>query len=670
MVSAPLVEVELSFPGYNRKTELAVVDSLPIPGIDGILGNDMLDDKGRELFPILSLNTCPVAVTTRAAAKAADLLHDDDYDDLHLSSLAVEVERPGSVVGSSDKIFGKVLKPDWDRPRFIEAQKEEFNFELGDTSDLTKPRFCVVKNVLYRVSRPSSHDLSVTSRNEQIVVPTQFRDSVLKLAHEDSFSGHFGVWKTFSRLAKYFWWPGLKSSVKHFVSSCEVCQVMGKPNQTIPKAPLNPIPAIGEPFVELVIDVVGPLPRTKSGFTHLLTVMDRASRYPDAFPMKRITSRAVFEKLIEFFLSIWCCSFELVFGHKVRGPLEIVHEMIESGQRGEINVGEFVETLKSKLSTAWKFARENLASSQAVMKLNYDKKTKVSSDALFDNVQNLEILKGGLEHLETYQRNDILELIFAFPELFQNAPGRTSLLQHDVDVGSASPVKQSPYRLNPIKRDIVEKEIKYMLEHDLIQPSVSPWSSPIVLVKKSDGKFRMCVDYRKVNTSTKNDSFPLPRIDDCLDQIGSSKFITKLDLLKGYWQVPLSTRAREISAFVTPFGLYECKVMPFGMKNAACTFQRLMNRVICGLEGVEIYIDDLVVYSNDWRTHMIRLRKVFEALRAAGLVVNLGKCEFGKARVCYLGHEVGLGLVAPKQANIEAIINLKRPCNVREVRRF
>ncbi|XP_066945203.1 uncharacterized protein [Macrobrachium rosenbergii] len=808
VVSAPLVEVRLSFPGYDNVTELAVVGSLPVPGIDGILGNDMLDAKGCEIFPILSVHACPVAaVTTRAAAKAADLITDDD--DLMLGSLEVDVERPGSVVSSSGS-SNDLLKPGWDRLAFIRAQKEEFNFELGDLSDLTKPKFGILNGVLYRFSRLPTEDLGQTFRIEQIVVPTPFHDYVLKLAHHNSFSGHFGVWKTFQNLAKGFWWPGMKSSVKLFVKQCEACQVMGKPNQPIPKAPLHPIPAIGEPFAELVVDVVGPLPKTKTGYglprviqtdcgTNFTSKVFRgkcdelAIHHTTSVPyhpesqgvverfhqtLKSILKKHCYEqgdewdKALPFALfalhshsnaSTGVAPFELVFGHKVRGPLEIFGELLETGQKGDLPIGEFMESLKNRLSSAWAFAQENLKCSQALMKYNFDKKTKVRSfepgemvlvlsmdpdnfleprykgpwkvlrklsevnyeieapgtrrkcrvfhinrlrayhckdlnplaivyesvaeavelpledsedilcqvpsDALFGNLQNLEVLREGLDHLDLDQKNDILNLIASFPDLFQDSPGRTHFLQHDVDVGNASPVKQSPYRLNPVKREIVEEEIKYMLDHDLIQPSVSPWSSPIVLVKKADGKFRMCVDYRKVNAHTKNDSFPLPRIDDCLDQIGSAKFITKLDLLKGYWQVPLSDRAREISAFVTPFGLYECKVMPFGMKNAACTFQRLMNRVICGLEGTEIYIDDLVVYSNDWQTHIFRLRKVFEALRAAGLVINLGKCEFGKAKVVYLGHEVGLGQVAPRQANLEAIINLKQPSNIREVRR-
>ncbi|XP_068215827.1 uncharacterized protein [Palaemon carinicauda] len=573
VVSAPLVEVEAFFPGYHKVTELAVVEKLPIPGIDGILGNDMLDAQGYEIFPIVSVTASHVAITTRASAKAAAALQNED--NLNFNSLEVDVERPGSVGSGSSSFINKIFKPDCNRVSFIEAQKAEFNYELGGTDDLTKPRFCVIRGLLYRVSRPVDHGLNQISQAEQIVVPSKYQNDVLSLAHEDSFSGHFGVCKTHSRLAKYFWWPGLKSSVKKFVGSCETCQIMGKPNKPIPEAPLHPIPAIGDPFTELVVDVVGPLPRTKSGFIYLLTIMDRASRFPEAFPMRKITSKVVFEKLIEFFsryglprkIQIDCgtkftskvfkgiAPFELIFGHKVYGPLEIFHKLLEVSHKKELNVGEFVEDLRRRLSAAWKLGQNNLVLSQASMKRNYDKKSKtrsfepgelvlvlstdsdnlleprykgpwkvlrklsdvnyeveapgtkrkcrlfyinrlksytvgrldplaivyepvslvldhtleepadlfcqVSSDALTSNMQNFETLVKGLEHLEGIQKDDMLKLISSFSDLFQASPGRPTLLQHDVDVASASPVKQSPYRLNPEKRDIVEKKIKY-----------------------------------------------------------------------------------------------------------------------------------------------------------------------------------------------------------------
>ncbi|XP_066958967.1 protein NYNRIN-like [Macrobrachium rosenbergii] len=304
--NTPLVKARLVFPGYDRVTELAVVDILPVPNIDGILGNDMLDEKG-----------------------------------------------------------------------------------------------------------------------------------------------HFGVGKTFKKLAENYWWPGMKSSVKKFVKSCEICQVMGKPNQPIPKAPLNPIPAIGEPFSELVIDVVGPLPKTKTGFMYILTIMDRASRFPEAFPMRSITSKIVFDKLVEYFsryglprviqtdcgtnftskvfrgkcaelaiqhitsvpyhpesqgvverfhqtlktiIKKYCygkgnewdkalpfalfairnhpnastgvAPFELIFGHKIRGPLEVLGEILRSEQKGKMKIGEFMDGLRNRLNMAWEFAKENLSSSQ------------------------------------------------------------------------------------------------------------------------------------------------------------------------------------------------------------------------------------------------------------------------------------------------------------------
>jgi hypothetical protein len=158
-----------------------------------------------------------------------------------------------------------------------------------------------------------------------------------------------------------------------------------------------------------------------------------------------------------------------------------------------------------------------------------------------------------------------------------------------------------------------------MVDNGIIEPSNSNLASPCVLVPKLDGTYRFCTDFRKVNAVTNTDSCHIPRMDDCIDKIGKAKYITKCDLLKGYSCVPLSKRAKEISAFVTPDGLYQCNVMPFGMKNSQATFQRMMKQ---DLAGVETYVDDIVVYSDTWE-HLSRLHHMFERLKAAILTVNL-----------------------------------------------
>ena len=138
----------------------------------------------------------------------------------------------------------------------------------------------------------------------------------------------------------------------------------------------------------------------------------------------------------------------------------------------------------------------------------------------------------------------------------------------------------------------------------------------------------MCIDYRKVNSVTKTDSFPVPRIDDCIDNIGQAKYVTKFDLLKGFWQIPLTDRAKEISAFVTPDGPYQYKVMPFRMKNSPAAFQRLINIKITGLDNCKAYIDDAIIYSEEWDQQIKTIREFFERLSKAKLTINLAKGEF------------------------------------------
>ena len=162
------------------------------------------------------------------------------------------------------------------------------------------------------------------------------------------------------------------------------------------------------------------------------------------------------------------------------------------------------------------------------------------------NSDVLQCLDEKLRHLPVRERDAVTRLVREFVVVFPDVPCRTTIACHDVDVGDARPIKQHPYRLHPSKLAALRKEVQYMLKHGIVEPSQSEWSSPCVLVPKADGSYQFCTDFRKVNTVTKSDSFPLPRVEDCIDSVGLSHYITKFDLLKGYWQVPLTERARDI----------------------------------------------------------------------------------------------------------------------------
>ena len=289
---------------------------------------------------------------------------------------------------------------------------------------------------------------------------------------------------------------------------------------------------------------------------------------------------------------------------------------------------------------------------------------------VFRNSDALRDLTNKLSHLSTSEGEEMAALVTEFSDLFSDVPGRTNCVHHHVDVGDAVPIKQNPYRVNPHKLEFLKKELDYMLTNDIIEPNQSDWSSPCLLVPKNDGTYRFCTDYCKVNVTTKSDSYPIPRVEDCIDSIGHAKYVSKIDLLKGYCQVPLTPKAKEISAFVMPEGFYQYKVMPFGMKNAPEMFQRLINQITKNFEGCEAYIDDVVVFSSTWEQHLHRVRELFSRLRQANLTVNLVKSEFGHAHVMYLGHVVGQGQVKPVDAKVRVIVEYPAPTTRRELMRF
>lgn len=219
-------------------------------------------------------------------------------------------------------------------------------------------------------------------------------------------------------------------------------------------------------------------------------------------------------------------------------------------------------------------------------------------------------------------------LISQFPSVFSNKPGRTTVTEHQVYVGDATPIHQRLYQIPYSWRAAVKQELDQMLAENIIQPSTSPWATPIVLVPKKDGEIQFCADYHKVNQVAQFDAYLMQQVE-MFKSMGTASIISTFDLSKGYWQIPMAADSREKTAFATPFGLYEFEVMPFGLHNAPATFQRTTNYVLCKCQKfAQAYLNDIVVYSHSWSEHLQHLQEVFKRLQQAGLTVKLKKCCF------------------------------------------
>eukprot|EP00731_Ephydatia_muelleri_P012982 Em0007g292a len=273
------------------------------------------------------------------------------------------------------------------------------------------------------------------------------------------------------------------------------------------------------------------------------------------------------------------------------------------------------------------------------------------------------------------EKEELFSLLLEFADVFSLSTknlGHTKVLQHRIDTGNAQPVHLPPRRIPHARREELKEMLRDMLEKNAIEHSDSPWSSPIVLVKKKDGTTRFCVDYRKVNEVTRKDAYPLPRVDDTLDTLAGSKFFSTLDLTTGYWQVEVAPEDQPKTAFTTPEGLYQFKVMPFGLCNAPATFQRLMDRVLGGLKWSSclVYFDDIIVVGRTFKDHLHHLSKVLAQLRGAGLKLKPTKCSLCQQRVAFLGHIVSAEGIATDPSKTDAVSKWPTPLSKKEVQQF
>lgn len=280
----------------------------------------------------------------------------------------------------------------------------------------------------------------------------------------------------------------------------------------------------------------------------------------------------------------------------------------------------------------------------------------------------------GLDHTTNDPR--LAKLLGKYADVFADdlpnkLPPKRDIVHH-IDTGTADPVNVNAYPLSHEKLEELRKQVKDLLDRGLIQVSASPWGFPVVFVKKPEGAWRMCIDYRALNELTAKNGYPIPRIQDLLDIVGQARYLSKIDLVAGYWQVRMAKEATPKTAFNTIWGKYEWRAMPFGLCNAPATFQTLMNETLRPYLGksVVVYLDDILVYSKTLEEHYTHLEEVLQCLRKQKLYAKPKKCVFITKELEFCGHVIGDGKVHAVTMKLDVIKEWPRPTNVNEVRRF
>lgn len=279
----------------------------------------------------------------------------------------------------------------------------------------------------------------------------------------------------------------------------------------------------------------------------------------------------------------------------------------------------------------------------------------------------------GIQELNTDQRQELEKFLkeHLLPE--PTTLPATKYTVHEIDVGDSKPICQKAYHVTPIIREDMWKEVDRLLREKIIEPSQNEWASPVVMVKKSNGKWRFCIDFRKVNGVSKKDAYPLPNMLGILDQLRQAHYISTIDLSQAYFQIPLAENAKPITAFIVPGrGLFQFTRMPFGLSNAPATLQRYIEKVL-GPElypHVFVYPDDIIIMAETFTEHLKWLAIVLRKLQAAGLTINREKSEFGCSEVKYLGFIVNKSGLQVDPEKTASVTQFPVPRNLKQIRRF
>ncbi|KAL8609650.1 hypothetical protein ACOMHN_049730 [Nucella lapillus] len=472
-----------------------------------------------------------------------------------------------------------------------------------------------VKNGLLQRMFTKTKTGKVTS---QLVVPACFRETVMSVGHESLMAGHLGISKTADRVLSSFHWPGAMADLKRYCASCDACQ-------------------------------------------RSATRVSQKRQFD-----KRVRRQNL--KQGDKVLLLLPTDHNKILMHW-KGPFDITEKVSHQDYRIDVNGKQklFHANLLRKYTQ-----RESQPATLAAVIDGGEGDPEVEGEILIPEFRSGETYRDVSLHegLSGDKKEEARRLLRQFSESLTDKPGKTTLETYTVELTTKQPVHVKAYPIPYATRQVVEEEVEKMLELGVIEPSRSPYSAPVVIVRKKSGEHRFCVDYRRLNNVTKVDAEVIPNVEDLFAQISTpkSKYFTRIDLSKGYWQIALSEDSKEATAFSTPTGLFQWRVLPFGMVNAPAVFTRMMRKLLKGLKGVENFMDDILIASETWEEHMSQLAEVLLRLRRANLTARPTKCQIGYPDLEFLGFVVGENTKQPEKSKIERMLSSARPKSKTEVR--
>src|SRR6266542_4235776 len=306
--------------------------------------------------------------------------------------------------------------------------------------------------------------------------------------------------------------------------------------------------------------------------------------------------------------------------------------------------------------------------------MTWENEVNIELDNILSDYNLAEALAVEIEGPERiFEEKSIHELLVKYADIIYTDVkelAKTNIIQHTIHLLNSTPIAQECCPMDQRDRNWLKKELDELLEKGIIRESMSPWAIPIVIVGKKNGSRRMCLDFRKPNKVTKKNQYPIPRQTEIFASFGGAGWFTSLDLASGYWQVEMEPKSREVTAFITPWGLFEWNRMPFGLCNAPATFQRLMNQVLRKYleKFILVYLDDIIIYSKMIEEYKEHIRLVFEALRAASLMMKLKKCKFAQKELRFLGHIISAEGIRTDPDKITKMVTMSPLTNLKELR--